>query len=133
MSALQLLAQQLNKENLNFTANLLTEDVIQLNTSELEDSPIYISISDKVIFIKMDILPVSEVPEGSRGELDSILLRQNATLPLSAMSVDSKNYYIYGELSSSSSFQETLLEVDLLIQNSSDVMDDLVEYLGKLD
>lgn len=91
-----------------------------LNMHEFGDLPVYISVSGEQILVESVLFSVDEVE--NQAQFNELILRTHKYFPLSAISLDNlgddgEYYQMFGSLSSTSSLQDVIIEIELLASN----------------
>lgn len=116
-------------DSLDFNAEIVSEDIAKITISDMEDFPAYLCVNSKEMILRMNLVKTSEVPKDKVQDFDNILFVQNPMMPLSNLSKDNKHYFIFGQLSSESSYEELVTEINMLSENAKDSFDDFLYYL----
>lgn len=95
--------------------------------ARLDDLPILVTVSGGHILVEAALWPVASVPEGRRAALNETLLSVQRLFPLSRFAIDgagkARTYVLHGALSSASSFDTVLLEIETLADNVVGALD----------
>ena len=110
------LKKELAENNTDLTVNI-SDDVLIVSDKDLQHYPIYVTITDKEITCMATIVSLSEIQKDKKAMLNEILLNTNPNLNLSNFGIFGDNYVVFGELSSTSTFNEIVLELDTLFDN----------------
>lgn len=91
-----------------------------LTMHDYGDLPIYITVSGEQILVESVLFSVNEVQD--KRMFNELILRTHKYFPLSAISLDNlgddgEYYQMFGSLSSTSSLQDVIIEIELLASN----------------
>lgn len=102
---------------------VLIDDVIQVQVTDLEDFPIYVTVGEAQIMALMPLINVSEIPGILQIPLNQKMLEMNTLVPLSDFSIVNGQYVLFGALSVNSSFDEVVEEIVMLANNVEDAFE----------
>ena len=120
-----------SEEGLQYSAELLEGEVpvLQVSIADREEFPVYITIDDSQALCVTYLWTEDDVKPECRQQLLDDLLVMNLPMPLSAFSKIGSRYVIFGALSTSSSVQDVISEVETLSDNTLEVFETIDEYL----
>ena len=104
-------------------------EVLQVVVSELEEVPVYISITDSQILCIAYLWAESEVNQEKRGDMMETMLSMNIPMPLSSFAKIGDKYAIFGAMSVTSTFDDIAHEVIVLSENTVEALSALEEFL----
>jgi uncharacterized protein YjfI (DUF2170 family) len=105
------------------------QEVLQISVSGREEIPIYVTVTETQILCIAYLFKEAEVKPESLGELNERCLQMNVPMPLSAYAKIDDYYALFGALSVTSLFENTMLEIITLSDNSIaalEVVEDLL-------
>lgn len=125
--AIQSLYEALSLDSLSTSGNAVlnlvdgTEPCLEISMTEFGDLPIYLTVSGEQIIADAVLWPLSMVKNPV--SLNDEVLRTHKLFPLSTISLDrfpdgNEYYTIFGALSSSSSLQNIVQEIETLADNA---------------
>jgi len=104
-------------------------EVLQIIVGELEEVPVYLSITDSQILCIAYLWDESEVNQKKRGDMLETMLNMNIPMPLSSFARIGDKYAIFGAMAVTSSFDDIAHEVIVLSENTVEALSALEEYL----
>ena len=105
------------------------QEVLQVILSDVEEIPIYVTITDTQILCIAYLFNKEEVKAEKLSELNEQCLQLNIPMPLSAFAIVEDRYTLFGALSTDSSFENIQKELVTLGENAIEVLEALEEYL----
>jgi uncharacterized protein len=105
-------------------------DVLKVIAGNLEEFPVYISISETQILCITYLWMEEEVDQSKRTDMLETMIDMNIPMPLSSFSRVGNRYVLFGALSVSSSFDEVVNEILTLSENSVDVISAMEDFLN---
>jgi uncharacterized protein YjfI (DUF2170 family) len=112
-----------------FSRTILVEEVmdgvLDIRTPSLKDFPIHVTIDGDMMDCWVSIAHVSEIPEDKVHILNEALLRGNGLADLSNFAIVGDNYCLKGDLSSKSTFENIVLELETLIDTTEDAIEEV--------
>ena len=131
---IQDLAYQLSQTQQNgytFTTQLLEGEVtvLQVVVGQRDEFPVYISLADDQVLCITHLFKEDEVKPDQRNDMFEAMLEMNIPMPLSSFSKIDDRYVVFGALSRTSSFEDVVLEIVTLSDNSLDAIETLEPYL----
>ncbi|MBV1910920.1 MAG: YjfI family protein [Kangiellaceae bacterium] len=103
--------------------------VLRVEVSELEEMPIFLTITETQILCISYLFNKDEIFEAKQAELNQYLLELNVPMPLSAFAVIDDYYAIFGALSCGSTLDSVSDELVTLAANSIDSLQALEEFI----
>lgn len=104
-------------------------DVVQIIVNEVEEIPVYLSITDSQILCIAYLWSEEEVDPAKRVEMLETMLEMNIPMPLSAFSKIGDRFAIFGALSTESHFEDIVHELVTLNENSIEALEAMQGYL----
>jgi len=104
-------------------------EVLQIIVGELEEVPVYLSITDSQIICIAYLWDESEVNQKKRGDMLETMLSMNIPMPLSSFARIADKYAIFGAMAVTSSFDDIAHEVIVLSENTVEALSALEEFL----
>ena len=104
-------------------------EVLQIIVGELEEVPVYLSITDSQILCIAYLWDESEVNQKKRVDMLETMLNMNIPMPLSSFARIGDKYAIFGAMAVTSSFDDIAHEVIVLSENTVEALSALEEYL----
>jgi len=134
MNLLQDLSKQLvENEYKGYQFNCLPiageQEVLRVEVSELEEMPIFITVTETQILCISYLFNTEEVVSDKIACLNQYLLELNAPMPLSSFALIDDYYVVFGALSCGSTFASICDELVTLAQNSMDSLQALEEFI----
>ncbi len=119
--------------NLTFNAEIVPGevDVLVVTIEDREEFPVYITVDESQILCITHVWKEAEIIPAKRTELLETLLMMNLPMPLSAFSKVGHQYIVFGALSTHSSLDEIIEEIDVLSDNTLTAIEELQEYFVK--
>ena len=105
------------------------QEVLQVILSDVEEIPIYVTITDTQILCIAYLFNKEEVKTERLRELNEQCLQLNIPMPLSAFATIEGKYTLFGALSTDSSFENIQKELVTLGENAIEALEALEEYL----
>jgi len=105
------------------------QEVLRVEVSELEELPIFITVTESQILCISYLFSKQEIYEEKESELNRYLLELNVPMPLSAFATVDDYYVIFGSLSKSSNFESITQELVTLASNATDTLQALEEFI----
>ena len=106
-------------------------NVLVVTIEDREEFPIYITVDESQILCITHVWQEAEVVPEKHSELLETLLMMNLPMPLSSFSKVGSQYLIFGALSTHSSLEEIIEEIDVLSENTLIAIEELRDYLVK--
>ena len=106
-------------------------NVLVVTIEDREEFPIYITVDESQILCITHVWKEAEIIPAKRTELLETLLMMNLPMPLSSFSKVGPQYLIFGALSTHSSLEEIIEEIDVLSENTLIAIEELRDYLVK--
>ena len=104
-------------------------DVLRVEVSQLEEMPIFITVTDTQILCISYLFRKDEIYSEKENQMNQYLLELNVPMPLSAFAVIEDYYVIFGALSRGSTLDSISDELVTLAQNSIDSLQALEEFI----
>lgn len=95
----------------------IDDGVLVVTDKDLQHFPVYVTMTNTEVTCMSTLVGVGEIEEEKKAVLNELLLTSNPALDLSNFGIFGGNYVIFGELSSTSTFEEIVLELDTLFDN----------------
>jgi uncharacterized protein YjfI (DUF2170 family) len=118
----------LNIEGNNLSTELLSKSVLKVTDPQLPNMPALISVNDIQVLCKITLMPVAEFTTEQKNAFNEVALTGHLGLPLSAIAIDQDCYVVYGELSSESSLELVTTDIEMLFENTKEV----IELIGTI-
>lgn len=96
---------------------------------DFKNQHVLLTVEDERVFCRTIILERSDIEKEKQADINAMFLTLCPLLTLSAVGMDEKEYFLYGELSANSDVEQVVEEVEVLIQNTSEILDSLNEVL----
>ncbi len=106
-------------------------DVLVVTIEDREEFPVYITVDESQILCITHVWKEAEIIPVKRTELLESLLMMNLPMPLSSFSKVGPQYIIFGALSTHSSLEEIIEEIDVLSENTLIAIEELRDYFVK--
>jgi uncharacterized protein YjfI (DUF2170 family) len=106
-------------------------NVLVVTIEDREEFPIYITVDESQILCITHVWKEVEIIPAKRTELLETLLMMNLPMPLSSFSKVGTQYIIFGALSTHSSLEEIIEEIDVLSENTLIAIEELRDYFVK--
>ncbi|NJO17584.1 MAG: YjfI family protein [Thioploca sp.] len=106
-------------------------DVLVVTIEDREEFPVYITVDESQILCITHVWKEAEIIPAKRTELLESLLMMNLPMPLSSFSKIGPQYIIFGALSTHSSLEELIEEIDVLSENTLIAIEELRDYFVK--
>lgn len=106
-------------------------DVLVVTIEDREEFPVYITVDESQILCITHVWKEAEIIPVKRTELLESLLMMNLPMPLSSFSKIGPQYIIFGALSTHSSLEELIEEIDVLSENTLIAIEELRDYFVK--
>lgn len=106
------------------------ERIIKVEFEEREEFPIMLDIEEDQMTAVVNLWSQSEVKEGAEAEMMSVMLSMNVALPLSAFAKTGGTYQLFGAMSANTVMENIIEEINVLSDNTLEVVDALGEYLN---
>lgn len=106
-------------------------DVLVVTIEDREEFPVYITVDESQILCITHVWKEAEIIPEQRTELLETLLMMNLPMPLSSFSKVGSQYIIFGALSTHSSLEEVIEEIDVLSENTLIAIEELRDYFIK--
>ena len=118
--------------DLSISTEIMDGDVkvLMVIIEDREEFPIYITVDESQILCISHLWTESEIVADKRMDLLDAMLTMNLPMPLSSFSKLGKQYLIFGALSTHSSLDEVLEEIDNLSNNTLTAIEELSEFLN---
>lgn len=100
-----------------------------IKVEDREEFPIYMNVDEGRILCITYLFDENQVEPYIRAEMNEAMLMMNVTIPLLAFSKIGNQYIMFGSLSSVSSIDEVLNEIELLSDNVLEAIDAVSDYL----
>jgi len=135
MSQLQELTCTLGEINFEgHTFNCLpikgSQQVLQVLVSELDEMPIYVTVTDTQMLCITYLCHKQEVRDDKRAELNNAMLEMNVAMPLSSFAIVEDYYVVFGALATTSSTHDICKELVTLAANAYDALEAIEEFLN---
>jgi len=104
-------------------------EVLQIIVGELEEVPVYLSITDSQLLCIAYLWDESEVNQKKRADMLETMLNMNIPMPLSSFARIGDKYAIFGAMAVTSSFDDVAHEVIVLSENTVEALSALEEFL----
>lgn len=101
----------------------VVEDTLIISDLSLPEFKIYVIVEEDVMKCWIPIASVNEFSEAQRTKLNETLLHSNGMLPLSNFGISGNMYCLAGDLSSTSTFENIVLELNTLFNNVVEVIE----------
>ena len=105
------------------------QEVLQVLVSELDELPIFITITDTQMLCISYLFKKEELNEKKVHDLNRQLLEMNIPMPLSSFSIVDDYYVIFGALSATSSDEDVMKELVVLAHNGQEALQSIESYL----
>lgn len=106
---------------------------LHITMNEYGDLPLFVTVSGEQVVVEATLWSLSEVTEPAL--FNETVLRTHKYFPLSTISLDKidgeDSYHMFGALSSSSSLQEVLFEIEILASNVIQATEAYADFLIK--
>ena len=106
-------------------------DVLVITIEDREEFPVYITVDESQILCITHVWKEAEIVPEKRTELLETLLMMSLPMPLSSFSKVGTQYIIFGALSTHSSLEEIIEEIDVLSENTLIAIEELRDYFVK--
>ena len=106
-------------------------DVLVVIIEDREEFPVYITVDESQVLCITHVWKEAEIVPEKRTELLETLLMMNLPMPLSSFSKVGTQYIIFGALSTHSSLEEIIEEIDVLSENTLIAIEELHDYFVK--
>lgn len=106
------------------------EQLIKVELEEREEFPIMLDIEEDQITAVVNLWSQNEIKEGAEAEMMSVMLSMNVALPLSAFAKTGGTYQLFGAMSANTLMENIVEEINVLSDNTLEVVDALGEYLN---
>lgn len=104
-------------------------EVLQVNVVGREELPIFVSVTDSQILCICYLWRDEEVKADQRLALYESMLTLNIPIPLSAFGKIDQQYVLYGALATQSGMEDVIHELQVLSDNSLEVIEEMSDYL----
>lgn len=121
----QLESTGIEGRDVTFTAQ---EGFLKIVDADMPNYPVFLTVSDDVMVCWANIVKVSDIPEVNQGVLASALLTANDVCGLSTFSLGDGYFKLQGKLSSTSTQENVVLELDSLFSTIEDSLEVFVEF-----
>ena len=120
------------KEGLAIRAEVIDagEGIIKVEVEEREEFPIMLDIAEDQMTAIVNLWSQNEVKEGAEAEMMSVMLSMNVALPLSAFAKTGGIYQLFGAMSANTVMENIVEEINVLSDNTLEVVDALSDYLN---
>jgi uncharacterized protein YjfI (DUF2170 family) len=120
------------KEGLAIRAEVIDagEGIIKIEVEEREEFPIMLDIDEDQMTAIVNLWSQNEVKEGAEAEMMSVMLSMNVALPLSAFAKTGGIYQLFGAMSANTVMENIVEEINVLSDNTLEVVDALGDYLN---
>ena len=120
------------KEGLAIRAEVIDagEGIIKVEVEEREEFPIMLDIAEDQMTAIVNLWSQNEVKEGAEAEMMSVMLSMNVALPLSAFAKTGGIYQLFGAMSANTVTENIVEEINVLSDNTLEVVDALGDYLN---
>jgi len=105
------------------------QKVLQVLVSELDELPIFVTITDTQMLCISYLFKKQEVDTTKVNDLNRHLLEMNIPMPLSSFSTVDDYYVIFGALSATSANEDIMKELVTLAQNGQEALQSIEPYL----
>ena len=123
------LMQHLNNvEGSTYTIDMINESVMRVTDPDLPNMPALVTVNDIQLLCKITLMPVAEFTVEQKNVFNEVALNGVLDLPLSAIAIDKDCYVVYGELSSESPLKIVETEIEMLFENTKEV----IELIGTI-
>ena len=106
-------------------------DVLQVTMNEMEEIPVYVSITDTQILCIVYLWSEADVAPDKKVEMMETMLEMNIPVPLSAFAKVNGRYALFGALSVNASFEEIVHEVATLTENSVEAYTEMEVFFSE--
>ena len=106
-----------------------SQQVLQVQVSDLDELPIYMTITDTQILCITYLCHSNEVREDKRAELNTSMLEMNVAMPLSSFAIIEDYYVVFGALATTSQIDDISKELVTLAANAYDALEAIEEFL----
>jgi len=137
MSDIKLLASDLSAkgndgEGIEFSVQPIPGEVevLQIVVEGREELPIFISMTGDEILCIAYLFTAEEVNKASQAELHDVMLSMNIPMPLSSFAKIENQYVVYGALSSESTTNDVINEIEILSDNTLEAIEALQDFLS---
>ena len=103
-------------------------DVLQVIVNDLEEFPIYMSISDTQVLFITYLWAESDVDPAQRTSMLESMLDMNIPIPLSSFSRIGDRYVLFGATRRDASIDAVVIELNTLAENAVDALEAMQEY-----
>lgn len=104
-------------------------DLLQITVNEIEEVPVFLSVTDTQILCISHLWTEDEVCATSRTEMIEAMLDMNIPMPLSSFSRIGERYVVFGALSINSNFEDIVHEVITLSENAAEAIEAMEGFL----
>ena len=120
------------KEGLAIRAEIIDagEGIIKIEVEEREEFPIMLDVDEDQMTAIVNLWSQNEVKEGAEAEMMSVMLSMNVALPLSAFAKTGGIYQLFGAMSANTVMENIVEEINVLSDNTLEVVDALSDYLN---
>ncbi len=124
------LAIRLSETPDNFDCQLIPGEVevLQVIVDDLEEFPIYMSVSDTQVLFIPYLWTEADVDPGQRTTMLEAMLDMNIPIPLSAFSRIGDRYVLFGATRRDSSLEAIVTELHTLAENALDALEAMQEF-----
>ena len=106
-----------------------SQPVLQVLVSELDELPIYMTITDTQMLCITYLCHRDEIHPDRVADLNRSMLEMNVAMPLSSFAIIEDYYVVFGALATSSSINDIGKELVTLAANSYDALEAIEEFL----
>lgn len=107
-----------------------SQQVLQVLVSELDELPIYMTITDTQMLCITYLCHKNEVRNDKRADLNAAMLEMNVAMPLSSFAIIEDYYVVFGALATTSTLQHICKELVTLAANAYDALEAIEEFLN---
>ena len=107
-----------------------SQQVLQVLVSELDELPIYVTITDTQMLCITYLCHKNEVRDDKRADLNTAMLEMNVAMPLSSFAIVEDYYVVFGALATTSSLNDICKELITLAANAYDALEAIEEFLN---
>lgn len=104
-------------------------EVLQIVVEDREELPIFLSVSEEQVMCISYLFKEDEIKEEFLNEINKAMLTANITMPLSSFARIDEQYVIYGSLSTKSSIDDIVNEIETLNLNALEALKAMSDYL----
>lgn len=105
-------------------------EVLQITIEDKQELPIFVSVSEEQILCIAYLFKTDEVKPDNINDINRVMLSANISIPLSAFGLVGDQYVIYGALSTQSSMEDIVHELEALSSNTIEAIEVMSDYLN---